>query len=396
MRSLALFLLLLNIGFLSWQLSKLPWLPWQPEQFIQPASQPREPISNLPRLVLWHERHLPNTIQSENTNQSAVSTDSIETESQIANTSFPSDKSASTFETPVEKVIGITDNTITKPTTVSTTDTKITNLLTEANITRENQSAKTGEENADTKIVGENSLVVTNQKNTDAHKISLSKSQPTTKQPTISPKKLEVENKKLEVENKSNNEMVNQASSPAVSKLTDVSKSNLRKTSNSFACFQLGPYLQAKSTEEIANWLKRTENIIVSRQNRQTPVLDSTWVYLPPFKDRQAAQSALQRLEQLAIKKDYAIVKSGKFNNAISLGLYRNRFYVKQRLEELSAKGYSNVKTQKRYKNDTRYWLNVKMPADQKKLLNTFRKKVKKSMLASVACESIANNAKIP
>lgn len=386
MRSLALFLLLLNIGFLSWQLSKLPWLPWQPEQFVQPASQLREPISNLPQLVLRHERHLPNTIKSENTNQSAVSTAT----SDIASTSFPSDSDANISETSVEKVIGITDNTmIAKPTTLSTTNTKFTNLLTEANITRENQSVKTGEENADTKIVGENSLVVTNKENTEAHKISISESQPATKQPTIS-------QKKLEVENKLNNEMVSHVSSSEVLKLKDVPKSTIRKTSNSFACFQLGPYFQAEASEEIANWLKRKENIIVSRQNRQTPVLDSTWVYLPPFKDRQAARSTLKRLEQLAIKKDYGIVKSGKFNNAISLGLYRNLLYVKQRLEELSAKGYSNVKTQKRYKNDTRYWLNVKMPANQKKLLNTFRKKVKKSMLASVACESIAKNAKIP
>jgi len=56
MRTLALLLLLLNIGFLIWQLGLLPWLPWQAEQFRQ-FNQPNSSseAGNLPQLLLIGE-----------------------------------------------------------------------------------------------------------------------------------------------------------------------------------------------------------------------------------------------------------------------------------------------------------------------------------------------------
>ena len=57
MRSLALLLILLNISFFTWQLSRLPWLPWQPEQLTAAKPQPSS-TSDLPRLLLLSERHL--------------------------------------------------------------------------------------------------------------------------------------------------------------------------------------------------------------------------------------------------------------------------------------------------------------------------------------------------
>ncbi len=183
-------------------------------------------------------------------------------------------------------------------------------------------------------------------------------------------------------EKKSKDEKVTSASTKAVAK-----KSPKPET---FVCFQAGPYSHINTPKKIANWLKRKKNIIVFVQNRQTQVVKSTWVYLPPFKGKLAAHRTQQRLNQLGIN-DHAIVTKGQFNNAISLGLYRSPIYAKQRIEELVAKGYKNVKTQKRYKNETTYWLGVKMSTEQSQLLkNTLKKRLKGLLLESVACDSIA------
>ncbi|MBE9561997.1 MAG: SPOR domain-containing protein [Proteobacteria bacterium] len=59
MRSLALLLILANIGLLFWQLKLLPWFPLLPEQFTpQVVKSNPETILGLPSLVLLNEREL--------------------------------------------------------------------------------------------------------------------------------------------------------------------------------------------------------------------------------------------------------------------------------------------------------------------------------------------------
>lgn len=183
-------------------------------------------------------------------------------------------------------------------------------------------------------------------------------------------------------ENKSKDEEVTASTKPVAKK---------SPKPETFVCFQAGPYAHINTPKKIANWLKRKKNIIVNVQNRQTQVVKSTWVYLPPFKGRLAAHRTQQRLNQLGIN-DHAIVTKGQFNNAISLGLYRSPIYAKQRIKKLVAKGYKNVKTQKRYQNETTYWLAVKMSTEQSQLQNTLKKRLKGPLLESVACNSIALN----
>ncbi|NJO16353.1 MAG: SPOR domain-containing protein [Thioploca sp.] len=159
----------------------------------------------------------------------------------------------------------------------------------------------------------------------------------------------------------------------------------------SIVCFESGPYTKTATAQPLYNWLKNkkviTGDIQVEIQPRQTQVLESTWVYLPPFKDRQAAYTAQQRLNKLGIV-DYMIVTQGQFNNAISLGRYRNPNNVQQRLKELSTKGYQNIKTQARYKSDTRYWLNVKiLQKESRSLLGAFKKHFKNLTLKQISCD---------
>jgi len=151
-------------------------------------------------------------------------------------------------------------------------------------------------------------------------------------------------------------------------------------------CWEAGPYNSANQVKTMADWLSKRKNVSVVRQPRETQVLKSTWVYLP-FENRQSASNAIKEFEKIGIRKGYNIVSSGEFNNAISLGVYNNPSYAELRVTELYEKGYKNIKTKKRYKNNTKYWLNVKIITGQHEVLNAFRNKFSDSTITTVACE---------
>jgi hypothetical protein len=109
-------------------------------------------------------------------------------------------------------------------------------------------------------------------------------------------------------------------------------------------------------------------------------------VYLPPFKNRTEALNVQKRLSQQGVN-DHQILTDKKLNNAISLGVYRDQLSVQRRFEELNNKGYKNIKAEKYYESDTKYWLSVKIPASQNKLVSTFKKEFKGTRVVSTACE---------
>ncbi|MDM8557444.1 hypothetical protein [Candidatus Parabeggiatoa sp. HSG14] len=354
MRSLALFLLLLNIVFFIWQRGLLPWLPWQPSLFTE-ATSSHLLLSDLPKLVLLNE----------NLEKTTNNVDIVLVEGQNVANIAPKDKSMLT----------------------KTTKEVVTNLA-ERKVKKETVSSFTNTENRLTAVNTENQNNVETRKNTSTLPVAtLSNLQQVASLSTASEKK--------SVE-KLQNETTYHASPPkTLPVLKDIKSTQSKKLDKTFACFQVGPYIQATTAQKIVNWLKNKKSVIVNRQSSQTKVLDSTWVYLPPFVSRQAALLAQQRLNQFGI--EHYIITKGQFNNAISLGLYRQPINAKFRLKYLSTKGYKNVKTQKRYKSDTKYWLNVKIPIiSQHKLLNAFRKKFKKSKFVPLACKSVANLAQIP
>ena len=345
MRTLALLLLLLNIGCLILQFGLLPMLPIQPEQFSHVTPYPNSDANDLPRLVLLSEHLESNIADSENTQASMGDSNAGDSASEtVALTRLPA-----------------------SPTESDT-------------ISLQTSSTKTGINIADTqaKKFSLEAIPAIN------HSIKPSTLQQAAGLPLS-------QFDKSSRSGKSKDKKVTVAPTPYEVKPVTKSSTRTELSQTSLACFQVGPYSYFKATQKIANWLKKQKNVIVKVQNRQTQVLKSTWVYLPSFESRAAARRTQQRLNQQGIK-DHAIVTKGRFNNAVSLGLYHQSFYAKQRLEKLVALGYKNVKTKKRYKSETKYWLNVKMPINQGQLLNTFKKKFKSPELESVACKLMTLN----
>ena len=155
-------------------------------------------------------------------------------------------------------------------------------------------------------------------------------------------------------------------------------------------CFQAGPYTDKEKVDELINILKNNKNINIKKlkvQTSQTRVLKSIWVYLPPFESKQAAKNAIKALKQAGFE-DYMIMRKGRFKNIISLGFYNSSTYAEIRVKKLKSKGYKNIKTQKRYKDVTKYMLNVKMPANEQSLfVNFFKENFQEQLLELVACE---------
>ncbi len=161
------------------------------------------------------------------------------------------------------------------------------------------------------------------------------------------------------------------------------------KTITSKTCFQAGPYIKMDTIDIAVNWLEnKYNNIIIKAQEQIEKKLIGTWVYLPPFKTLEETKRINQYLDKLGIK-DHHIVR-GKLKNAISLGVYSIPTNAEIRVKELKSKGYNNVKIRKRYKENTNYWLNIKMLVNQNNLIANFNKKFQNLTLISVTCESIA------
>ncbi len=121
-------------------------------------------------------------------------------------------------------------------------------------------------------------------------------------------------------------------------------------------CYKIGPYKNLKKLKQIKNQFNNQKVKI-----EQTQKLISTWIYLPPFKNRKAAIRAKYKLKQKGIN-HLMIITKGKFKYAISLGFFSKTKYINRRIKELKAKGFHNFKQQERYK--TNYWLTVKLPSE--------------------------------
>lgn len=168
---------------------------------------------------------------------------------------------------------------------------------------------------------------------------------------------------------------------------TAVEETQKKLASVVMTCIEIGPYLQQSTAETSAKWFqKKQPEIKANVEHREVPVITQTKVYLADFKDGQEARLVQQRLIQQGIT-DHAIFTT-KSKSAISLGVYSNEDNAKKRVNQLKEKGYTNVKLEKQHKNDTKYWLNVKIPDNRKDVLDAFKKAFKSvPTLKKITCQ---------
>jgi hypothetical protein len=165
-------------------------------------------------------------------------------------------------------------------------------------------------------------------------------------------------------------------------------------------CYQIGVFLQQEAVNAAVNWFKK-KRVTATSYKGDTRLATTTWIYLPPVRSLQLAQTTQQQLKRLGVKdvnvmtheqlkrlgvKD-TVVMTHTRASAVSLGVYRDKLGVAQRLQELRSKGFNDVRTEEHYATETKYWLSVKMASNNTTLLSQFQKAFKGLQAATVTCK---------
>ena len=160
--------------------------------------------------------------------------------------------------------------------------------------------------------------------------------------------------------------------------------------SKKITCYKTGLYASKANAKRSADWLTQQtiDNTLITRisANKSTQGI-KTQLYLAPFNSEREAKIAQQHLRQRHIS-DHAIIRKGRLRLGISLGIYRNGDSVTNRLAELRAKGYFNVKIQLlgQKQLQQRYQLKLSVPENKRALLKKFSQKFRITLPVKTRC----------
>lgn len=409
MRGLALLLLLANIIFLWWQLSWLPsWLPWQPSDFTnKDVPSMGQPVSDLPKLVLWHESHSINGVASVSTNGKI----NHETNNQLNWMDIPSGKAQGVKESDSNITMADGKELLTKKMTSAPHDNEVKSVVGQHKPSKNSQFEDNNDSHRQPDDTHQNRQ---NFDNIDLVR-NMGKLPDGSTKGSMEARTIETPSSPPSMGSKNGGgtrTMINLPGPPPLDTLENTSKlknsplaeeikavpvtaqpsikiaqaPTKKASSVSVTCFKAGPYTSPVEAKKVADWLKSEGDATVEMKNQETPVSTKTWVYLPSLGSRQAAHLVVQRLFQQGIKDvtDQAIDS----NNAISLGVFKNKDNATRRVKELQAKGYNEVKTEEHHENETTYWLTVKMAEYSQSVPDEFRKRFNgRPVLEAGTCE---------
>lgn len=106
-------------------------------------------------------------------------------------------------------------------------------------------------------------------------------------------------------------------------------------------CVTYGPINGQSEANRLSGWLQ-LKNVQFDKRLSVDEETELFWVYLSSQSDLGTAQQVVDDLKKKGVT-DYQLIKSGKFKNAISLGLFSSKDRVNNRLQEINAKGYKPV-----------------------------------------------------
>jgi len=149
------------------------------------------------------------------------------------------------------------------------------------------------------------------------------------------------------------------------------------------ACMRWGPIAAARLDEASALLapLKLGDRLVIQAQGEPG---GPYWVYIPPLANKTLADAKLNELANLGVK-DLAVVRAGKWQNAISLGLYAKQPIADARLAELRKKGVQDSRIEARGKTASVLVLN-QLDAREQAQLQQIQQTFGGSQLKTIAC----------
>lgn len=133
-------------------------------------------------------------------------------------------------------------------------------------------------------------------------------------------------------------------------------------TDTTASCTSYGPFLDVEAAQTA---LGRLQKDGVSTTQRLVPgkVRLGYWVYLPPFESHREAEAAAALLKKRGVKDLYIVVTAAN-RNAISLGVYSDRYGALAHQKTIRALGYHPLVTE-RFRDAPRYWLDARGAASE-------------------------------
>ena len=128
------------------------------------------------------------------------------------------------------------------------------------------------------------------------------------------------------------------------------------------SCMSYGPFPSAEAAESGRTRL-RAAGASVTERLVPGKVRLGYWVYLPPFVSRREAEAAAKLLRQRGVK-DLYVVNDEANRNAISLGVFSDRFGALAHQKKIRQLGYHPLLTE-RFRDAPRYWLDARGSAGQ-------------------------------
>lgn len=111
-------------------------------------------------------------------------------------------------------------------------------------------------------------------------------------------------------------------------------------------CVIVGPVESREALDAVATRLRSTGALVDSPEEHGVPALDYH-VYVEPSASWNAARAVEEKLESQLIE-DTHIIQSGTYENAVSVGVHRNRNLAEARRDRIAALGYA-VKVRERH-----------------------------------------------
>ena len=108
------------------------------------------------------------------------------------------------------------------------------------------------------------------------------------------------------------------------------------------ACLELGAF----SPTDVTRVQQALEPLALGARlsQRRADEVASYWVYIPPLRNRQAANQKSAELKKLGVDDFFIVLEDAKFRYAVSLGVFKTEEAARSRLAELRAKGVRTAK----------------------------------------------------
>lgn len=100
-------------------------------------------------------------------------------------------------------------------------------------------------------------------------------------------------------------------------------------------CMRISPLTKAADVESIARKLEKL-NLPVVDSGEGVTERQTYWVVIPPYKTNKLARDASAQLAKAKVR-DFLVVRTGEFENGISLGLFSQKEGAENRLREILA-----------------------------------------------------------